>query len=120
MSYSAEPRLVCVVRDNIIYEVGAYNTQQNPIGRTNSWCDELVSVANEYKQICIDGGLIEKEKTPEEIQAEMQQMIKTQNELMKTMADTIKASADTISGMRNEINSMKSELGIEEKQKIGD
>lgn len=89
----------CVVQDGIIYQLDYY-TGKTPIGHSNERFNELVQITNEYKQMCIDNGLIEPERTPEEIQAEMQSMINNQNKMMLEMADIIQS-------LKNEVKEMK-------------
>lgn len=76
-------RMTCLLDGEDILE---YNMsgQTQAIGKSNKWCDELLEIANDYKKLCIEAGLIEEEKTPEQIQMEfMQTMMAEMQKLTK-------------------------------------
>lgn len=65
-------RIICTIKDDIIYEMSTTGQMQE-VGHTNKRFNELLDLANEYKDICIKNGLIEEEKTPEQVQMELMQ-----------------------------------------------
>ncbi len=79
-------RMICVVDGDCILEMNS-SGQTQVIGHTNKWCDELIEISQEYKKLCIDNGIIEEEKTAEQIAQEqiilMQQMMSTMTEMQK-------------------------------------
>lgn len=89
------PNFLSYVNQGKIFN--AYNNQQ--IGVTNDEYNKALNIAKEYKKVLEDKGIIEKEKTPEEIQKELQETIKRQNEVMAQMADTIKSISDKVNDM---------------------
>lgn len=89
------PNFLSYVNQNKIFN--AYTNQQ--IGVTLEEYNKALNVAKEYKKILEDKGIIEKERTPEEMQRELQEVIKHQNEVMAQMADTIKAINDKVNNL---------------------
>ncbi len=82
-------RIICTVQDGIISEMNNYG-QTQAIGHTNDRFEELVKVANEYKDLCIKHGLIEVEKTPEQQQMEMMQQMMSVINGLKTEVEVLK------------------------------
>lgn len=78
----------CVVENGEIYQV-SFNGRQK-IGVTQQAYDELMQIANEYKNVLIEKGIIEKEKTPEEIQLENQQMMANMLEIINNLSNEVK------------------------------
>lgn len=76
-----------------------FNTYNQQIGVVLDEYNKAVNLAKEYKKVLEDKGIIEKQKTPEEIQKELQETIKRQNEVMAKMADTIKSINDKVNNM---------------------
>lgn len=81
-------RFVCVVQGDNISQLDNVG-KAIQIGYTSAYVEEIVKVAQEYKQICIDNGLIEVEKTPEQIQADLMATIAKQNEAMQGMMEVV-------------------------------
>lgn len=65
--------LYCTIKDGAIYQ---YTTDPTPrkIGVTNEKHDEAMALLNKYHDLLIEHGIIEKQKTPEEIQKENKEM----------------------------------------------
>lgn len=87
-------RMICVVNGDDIMEVNN-SGQTQVIGKSNKWCNDLLEVANEYKKLCVDNGLIEEEKTPE-------QLAKEQIELMQQMMSQMVNMQKEIEVLKNE------------------
>ena len=97
------PNFLSYINQNKIFN--AYNNQQ--IGVTLDEYNKAVNIAKEYKKILEDKGIIEKEKTPEEMQKELQETIKRQSEVMAQMADTIRA-------INEKVNSLEEKKDVEQ------
>lgn len=80
----------------------AYTNQQ--VGVTNDEYNKAVNLAKEYKKVLEDKGIIEKQKTPEEVQKELQAIISHQSEIMSKMADTIKAINEKVNNLEEKSN----------------
>ena len=87
-------RMICVIDGDDILEMNN-SGQTQVIGKVSKWCNELVEIANEYKKLCIDNGLIEEEKTQEQLQQE-------QLELMQQMMSQMASMQKEIEVLRNE------------------
>ena len=76
----------CTVEDGIIYEINPlYTGQKQRIGVTDNVYNELKSISEEYYNKLVELGAIIPPKTPEQIQAEMMQMMSSMLAEMKSM-----------------------------------
>ena len=64
-----------------------YNTYNQQVGVTNEEYNKAVNLAKEYKKVLEDKGIIEKQKTPEEL---LKESLAQQNEVLLQMTQTIK------------------------------
>lgn len=69
--------------DGEIWQVDFSGQKGQQIGVDLKTYQDLLDVANQYKQALIDHGILEKEKTPEEIIAE-------QNDIIKRLANAVR------------------------------
>lgn len=89
------PNFLSYVNQGKIFN--AYTNQQ--IGVTIEEYNKALNIAKEYKKVLEDKGIIEKQKTPEEIQKELQETINRQNEVMAKMAETIKSISEKVNNL---------------------
>ena len=68
-----------------------FNTYNQQIGVSMEEYNRVLGVAKDYKKVLEDKGIIEKEKTPEEMNKELQLTISKQAEIMAKMTETIQA-----------------------------
>lgn len=78
------------IKDGVIY-----NNNSVIIGRTEEKYQQALETAKKFEQKLIEAGIIQKPKTPEEINKELQQMI-------AEMAGTIATLSDKVKGLENE------------------
>ena len=97
-------RMICVIDGDDILEMNN-SGQTQVIGKVNRWCNELVEVANEYKKLCIDNGLIEEEKTQEQLQ---QEQLELMQQMMTQMA-SMQKEIEVLRNGTNEYDSTRSE-----------
>lgn len=76
-----------------------FNSYNQQIGVTLEEYNKALNVAKEYKKVLEDKGIIPKEKTPEEIQKELQETINRQNDVMAKMAETIKLISEKVNNL---------------------
>lgn len=69
--------LLVVVEDDKIMQIDYAGRPVKEIGRTTAQYTEALKVIDGYKQKLIEAGIIQKEKTPAELQAETNAMIQT-------------------------------------------
>lgn len=68
-----------------------FNTYNQQIGVSMEEYNRVLGVAKDYKKVLEDRGIIEKEKTPEEMNKELHLTISKQAEIMAKMTETIQA-----------------------------
>ena len=68
-----------------------FNTYNQQIGVSLDEYNRVLGIAKDYKKVLEEKGIIEKEKTPEEINKELQATISKQSEIMAKMTETIQA-----------------------------
>ena len=68
-----------------------FNTYNQQIGVSLEEYNRVLGIAKDYKKVLEEKGIIEKEKTPEEINKELQSTISKQAEIMAKMTETIQA-----------------------------
>lgn len=78
------------IKDGVIY-----NNNSVIIGRSEEKYQQALETAKKFEQKLIEAGIIQKPKTPEEINKELQQMI-------AEMAGTIATLSDKVKGLENE------------------
>lgn len=78
------------IKDGMIY-----NNNSVLIGRTEEKYQQAIETAKKFEQKLIEAGIIQKPKTPEEINKELQEMI-------AEMAGTIATLSDKVKGLENE------------------
>lgn len=78
------------IKDGVIY-----NNNSVIVGRTEEKYQQALETAKKFEQKLIEAGIIQKPKTPEEINKELQQMI-------AEMAGTIATLSDKVKGLENE------------------
>lgn len=85
--------LYCTIKDGAIYQ---YTTDPTPrkIGVTSEKHDEAVALLNKYYDLLIEHGILEKQKTPEELQKENREMFSKVMTFMQNMDERMKALED--------------------------
>ena len=68
-----------------------FNTYNQQVGVSLDEYNRVLNIAKDYKKILEEKGIIEKEKTPEEINKELQKTISKQAEIMAQMTETIRS-----------------------------
>lgn len=88
----------CVVEDGKIFQTEYISGNKTQIGVTTEEFNQQTEILDTYYNKLVELGAIEKEKTPEEIQQENQEMIKTLltkiNDLEKKMEDKDEPKSD--------------------------
>lgn len=75
-TYTPPPQTIAVANfDGEIWQVDFSGQKGQQVGVDMKTYQELLDVANQYKQALIDHGLLEKEKTSEDILAEQTELI---------------------------------------------
>lgn len=74
-NYNNANTVICTIENDAIVQMGAFGNPPKQIGVTKKAYDELYSLLEQYRNKLIELGVIEKEKTAEEINKENQLML---------------------------------------------
>lgn len=102
--------VICSIEDNAIIQVGSYGNPPKKIGITLNKYEELLSLLDQYRNKLIELGVIEKEKTPEELQKENQALLSA---ILKRLDNLEKEKEDE----HKEFDTARTELFSEGKRK---
>lgn len=82
--------LYCTIKDGAIYQ---YTTDPTPrkIGVTSEKHEEAITLLNKYYDLLVEHGILEKQKTPEELQKENKEMFSKMMTFMQSMDERMKA-----------------------------
>lgn len=80
--------MYCTIEDNTILQCN-YGQPFKKIGVTIEKYNDALKLINEYRNKLIDLGVIEKEKTPEELQKETNALLLKLNERMNSMEEQL-------------------------------
>jgi len=90
------PNYVMLESDGtMLYQINQVGNK-TPIGYTNEAYEQLMGIAEQYKKKLEDAGLIQKELTPEEIQAK-------QNQLMEKLFNKLDSFESRLSGLETSL-----------------
>lgn len=78
----------CVIENGQIFQMGYNGTQL--IGVTNAVHNEVIDMATGFKDKLVEHGIIQKERTPEELQMETQQMMTSMLEVINDLKNEVK------------------------------
>lgn len=87
--YSMSNMLTCVVDGTDIYQAD-YMGNRRLIGKTQAAYDELESTTTEYYNKLVELGVIPKQKTPEEMMADMQNAMMSMSQIIASLTDEVK------------------------------
>lgn len=90
--------------DGEIWQVDFSGNKGQQIGVDMKTYNELLSVANQYKQILVEKGFLEKERTPEEI-------AKEQNEIISQLANAVQTLTKEVEALKNAESSNRERAG---------
>lgn len=94
--------------DQIVYGFGP--NQNTVLGYTAKAYEELLQIAEDYKKVLMDHGLIEKEKTPEELAAE-------QKDMLSRIMDTLDGVMNRLDGYGSSMDSLEKRMHALENRK---
>lgn len=95
-SSTAPVTMACIIEGNNIVQIDAYGNKR-VIGVTQSAYDELEKISTEYYNKLVEVGIIEVQKTPEQLQQEQVQMM---SELMEQMKQ-VKAEMEVLKNAKS-------------------
>ena len=72
---NAQNTCICAIENDSIVQMGSWGNPPKEIGVTLKKYNELYELLKQYRDKLIELGVIEKEKTPEEVQKENQDML---------------------------------------------
>lgn len=89
-----------------IYQVNGFagfgGGNRTQVGVTMQAYNELKQMCQQYYDKLVEVGVIQKEKTPAELQAEQSQMMSEQSQMMAEMLSTMKALKQEVEVLKNE------------------
>lgn len=98
-SYNPPNTVICTIEGGNIIQVGGYGQPPKKIGITNEAEKEIKELLSQYNDKLVELGVIKKPKTPEELQAETNNILLKLSERLDKMEDFINGyKKDSTSG----------------------
>lgn len=84
-----------------------YNNLNQQVGVTNEEYQKAINTAKEYEQVLYDKGILEKPKTPEEINRETQNVLKQTQAMVLEMSNALSALNDKVTKLEEKKANVK-------------